>query len=82
MIFKNQFTIIIQGGNQMKKLVVKDTCIGCGMCIAIDNEHFDFQDNLSHATNNENLDSEALQNAISSCPVGAIEIVDEPEEEK
>lgn len=66
----------------MKKLVVKDTCIGCGMCIAIDNEHFDFHDNLSHATNNENLDSEALQNAISSCPVGAIEIVDEPEEEK
>ena len=63
----------------MKKIVVKDTCIGCGMCIAIDEEHFDFQDNLSHAKSNENLDSEALQNAISSCPVGAIEIVEDDE---
>ena len=61
----------------MPKIVVNDNCIGCGACIAIDSEHFDFLDNLSHVISNENLDSDALKNAISSCPVGAIEIVDE-----
>lgn len=61
----------------MKKLIVNDNCIGCGACIAIDSEHFDFEGNLSHVISNDNLDSDALQNAISSCPVGAIEIVEE-----
>lgn len=61
----------------MKKIDVNENCIGCGMCIAIDPEHFDFQDNLSHVISNENLESDSLQNAISSCPVGAIEIVEE-----
>ncbi len=65
----------------MKKLVVKDTCIGCGMCIAIDNYHFDFQDNLSYAKNSENLDTPELQNAIDSCPVEAIEIIEETDTE-
>lgn len=65
----------------MKKLVVNEKCIGCGACIAIDNEHFDFEDNLSKAISNENLDSEALQNAIASCPMGAIEIVEEESNE-
>ena len=64
----------------MKKIIVNENCIGCGMCIAIDNEHFDFQDGLSHAISNENLDSEALKNAIDSCPVGAIKIEDDSEE--
>lgn len=59
----------------MKKLVVNDNCIGCGACIAIDNEHFDFNDEgLSHVISNENLESESLQNAIASCPVNAIKL--------
>lgn len=59
----------------MKKLVVNDNCIGCGACIAIDNTHFDFNDEgLSHVVSNENLDTPELQNAIASCPVNAIKL--------
>ncbi len=65
----------------MKKIVVDEKCIGCGACIAIDSEHFDFEGKLSHAISNENLESDALQNAIASCPVGAIEIVEDNENE-
>ena len=54
----------------MKKLNVnKEACIGCGACVAIDSEHFDFgDDGLSEAISQENLDSENVANAISSCP--------------
>ncbi len=60
----------------MKKIIVDDEkCIGCGACIAIDSEHFDFnEDGLSEAIFHENLESDNLQNAISSCPVNAIKI--------
>ena len=65
----------------MKKLVVNDSCIGCGACIAVDSEHFDFnEDGLSHAISNENLETAELQNAIASCPVNAIKLTDENEE--
>ena len=58
----------------MKKIIVDDEkCIGCGACVAIDSEHFDFnEDGLSEAISQENLESENLQNAISSCPVNAL----------
>lgn len=57
----------------MKKLVVNDNCIGCGMCAAIDEEHFEM-DGVSTPVSQENLESEALDNAINSCPVNAISI--------
>lgn len=62
----------------MKKIIVsKDACIGCGACVAIDPEHFEFNDEgLSSAMNQENLESEALLNAIDSCPTSAISISD------
>ena len=65
----------------MKKIIVDDEkCIGCGACVAIDSEHFDFnEDGLSEAISQENLESENLQNAISSCPVNAIKITEEGE---
>ena len=31
----------------MKKLNVNENCIGCGMCAAIDPEHFEIVDGLS-----------------------------------
>ena len=65
----------------MKKLVVNENCIGCGLCISVDEEHFEFDGDLSSAKINENLDSEALKNAINSCPVGAISIVEEDNNE-
>ena len=61
----------------MKKLNVNENCIGCGMCAAIDPEHFEIVDGLSQATNSDNLDSNDLENAISSCPTAAIEIIEE-----
>lgn len=68
----------------MKKLNVnKEACIGCGACVAIDSEHFDFgDDGLSEAISQENLDSENVANAISSCPTNAISIVEAEGEEK
>lgn len=64
---------------KMKKIKVsEDACIGCGACVAIDSEHFEFNDEgLSHATNNNNLESEDLRNAIDSCPTSAISITEE-----
>lgn len=61
----------------MKNLKVNENCIGCGMCVAIDPEHFEIVDGLSEATNNDNLDSADLKNAMDSCPTAAIEISEE-----
>ncbi len=68
----------------MKKLILNtDLCIGCGACVGIDPEHFDFNDeNLSHVISEDNLESTSLQDAIESCPVGIIAIEgDESEKE-
>lgn len=70
----------------MKKIIVnEDACIGCGACVSIDPDHFEFNDEgLSRVTNNEDLESNDLANAISSCPTGAIliEEVNDDEEAK
>lgn len=68
----------------MKKLIVKDdVCIGCGACIAIDSAHFDFDEQgLSSVISNDNLDSDELKNAMSSCPVNAIKFVEEDNDEE
>ena len=50
----------------MKELKVNENCIGCGMCVAIDPDHFEIVDGLSEATNSNNLESEALKNAIEN----------------
>ena len=69
----------------MKKVHVnQEACIGCGACVAIDPEHFAFNDEgLSHPISEENLESAELQNAINTCPTGAISIseADEAQEE-
>ena len=64
----------------MEKInVSKERCIGCGACVAIDPEHFEFNDNKSSVISNENLESENLINAIESCPTSAIEKIEETE---
>lgn len=62
----------------MKKIIVnKETCISCGACVAIDDKHFTFDDNgISKVISNDNLEDSNLINAIESCPVAAIEIID------
>ena len=63
----------------MEKIkVLTEQCIGCGACVGIDPEHFEFNDEgLSHATNNENLESADLASAISACPTSAISLEEE-----
>lgn len=62
----------------MKKIVVNENCIGCGMCMGIDEEHFTLEGGLSKAINDtQNLESEQLKDAIESCPTNAIEIKEE-----
>ena len=66
----------------MKNLCVDENkCIGCGACVAVDPDHFDFNDNgVSCAKTQENILGEdgnvatSIQEAIDSCPVGAIEV--------
>ncbi len=61
----------------MAKISVdKDLCIGCGSCIALDADTFDFgDDGLAEAKNNEV--TEATKEAASSCPTDAITIEEE-----
>lgn len=63
----------------MKKLQVNSVkCIGCGACVGLDPEHFDFNDaGLSEAISQENLDSADLEQAKEGCPTAAIEIVED-----
>lgn len=60
----------------MKKINVDQVkCIGCGACVGIDSEHFDFNDSgLSTVISQENLESEDLEQAVEGCPTGAISI--------
>ncbi len=68
----------------MEKLFVnKEACIGCGACVAIDSEHFDFgDDNLSEVISQENIESENAKNAMASCPTGAISLVEDTTEKE
>lgn len=56
-----------------KAIVDKEKCIGCGACVAIDPETFDFDEEglsmVKSETTNENT-----VNAVESCPVDAIKI--------
>ena len=58
----------------MRAVVDKDTCIGCGLCIATEPDVFAMDDDgkaLSIAdTTDENRDS--VETCISGCPVDAI----------
>ena len=66
----------------MKKLNVDQVkCIGCGACVGIDPNHFDFEDSgLSSVISQEDLETEELAQAVEGCPTGAITIENEDEE--
>ena len=50
----------------MKQInVIKENCIGCGACVAIDPEHFEFDDDgKSSVITQENIESTNVLNAI------------------
>ena len=66
----------------MKKLIVDEMCMGCGMCTTIDEEPFEINGStsLSEVKTQEHLDTPELQDAIDSCPVGAIKLTEESED--
>lgn len=61
----------------MKVKVNQDTCIGCGMCVSMCSEVFDYNDaGLSEAKADE-FDSsleDSIVEAQQACPVDAIEV--------
>lgn len=61
----------------MEKVKVnKDKCLGCGMCVGINSDVFEFDDDGLAKANNEKIteeNEEEVKEAINSCPVGAIE---------
>ena len=64
----------------MKIKVNKEKCLGCGMCVGINSDVFNFDDDGLTKADNDKINEEneeEVKEAINSCPVGAIE-----EEEK
>lgn len=59
----------------MKKIVVDhNKCIGCGICVGTDPEHFDYNDaGLSEPVSQENIDEKVME-AVNACPVSAISV--------
>lgn len=65
----------------MKVEVKQDKCIGCGACVAIAPENFDFNDDgLSTVISEEVTDN--TRSAVDACPVFAIEINEESTNEE
>lgn len=61
----------------MKVRVNQDTCIGCGMCIDMCSEVFEYNDSGLSAAKSEEVDSsftESVTEAQQACPVDAIEV--------
>ncbi len=71
------------GDEIMKKIQVeKERCIGCGACVNIASNTFDFdEEGKSEVLSNEYLEDEVVQLAIESCPTSAISIIDVEEQE-
>ena len=62
----------------MKKFKVDPAvCIGCGTCTALASNSFKMgEEGKAHAQDSTTDPEETVQNAIDSCPVGAISWVD------
>lgn len=67
---------------EKKVIVNKDKCLGCGMCVGICPGIFDFDDDGLAKADNDKINSEnknIVNEAIDSCPVGAIEVKEKQE---
>ncbi|MBQ7995577.1 MAG: ferredoxin [Bacilli bacterium] len=57
----------------MKKAKVNaDLCIGCGLCVGSHSEAFQFNDE-GKAEAYAEAEDEVIEDAVATCPVGAIE---------
>ena len=61
----------------MKEIEInKDKCLGCGMCVGINSDVFEFDDDGLAKANKDKItedNEDEVKEAINSCPVGAIE---------
>ena len=58
----------------MTKIKVnEDLCIGCGSCVAIDPDTFEFNDDGFAQAKQEEITDE-VKNAAEACPINAIEL--------
>ena len=66
----------------MERVIVDESrCIGCGACVGIAPDTFDFNDDgLSQVVNPSVTDD--ARSAVDACPVEAISIEDDTNEEK
>ena len=67
----------------MKYKIDQDKCLRCGMCTGIAMDIFEFDDEGNIKVDNEKINDEnkdSVEDAKNSCPVGAIEEVEEEEE--
>ena len=63
-------------------IIDQDRCLRCGMCNGIEPDVFEFNDDGNIEIKEENIteeNKEMVMNAKNSCPVGAIEEVEEKE---
>ena len=59
-----------------KMTVDSETCIGCGQCVAMFGDNFDFnEDGISTVKSQDNV----VPDMVDICPVGAIKITEEDE---
>ncbi len=58
---------------EKKPIVDKETCIGCGLCVAVASETFELgQDGKANFSGDLGNTEEEIQEAIDACPVNAI----------
>ena len=61
----------------MKVKVNRDSCIGCGACAMICDEVFEIDDEGISTVKKEDVEDDKkqeVQDAVESCPTGAIEV--------
>ena len=63
----------------MEKLIVTDSCIGCGLCVQSCEKYFEFNDDGFSQVKVDEEDKKELLNLVESCPGQAILIEEEKE---
>lgn len=61
-----------------KKIIIDDSCIGCGNCAEIAGEYFVIKNEKSHVKKQYSSDdADIIEEAVKECPVDAIKIIEE-----
>lgn len=64
----------------MEKVVIKDTCIGCGMCVHQNPDYITFNDEGHAEALNKEIDPKdkaSILESVEACPVEAVSVVEE-----